>query len=345
MQKTAPLTARKLEVLQAIVQSFIETGEPVASRSISRRRRDPLSAATIRNVMADLDEEGYLMQPHTSAGRVPTEKAFRVYVEKLATENRLMSTEVSRLKGELRRKESVEARVEHTSHMLTEMTRGVGIAASIPASGQTLDQVDLLALSDRRVLMIVVTRDHMVRNKLVAVDEPVSQDELITLRNYLNHHFSGWLLSDIRLELARRLAEEAAAYDQILKHLAVLSAKGLLELETPPEVYLDGASNLVGLDLHLTKEKMRELFRTLEEKKKILDMLDRFFEQPGELGVYVGLGEAHPSMGELSLIGLPVTLPNGLSAVIAVLGPMRMNYPRTMSAVLHVGEAIQGALE
>lgn len=345
MQKTAPLTARKLEVLQAIVQSFIETGEPVASRSISRRRRDPLSAATIRNVMADLDEEGYLMQPHTSAGRVPTEKAFRVYVEKLATENRLMSTEVSRLKGELRRKESVEARVEHSSHMLTEMTRGVGIAASIPAAGQTLDQVDLLALSDRRVLMIVVTRDHMVRNKLVAVDEPVSQDELISLRNYLNHHFSGWLLSDIRLDLARRLAEEAAAYDQILKHLAVLSAKGLLELETPPEVYLDGASNLVGLDLHLTKEKMRELFRTLEEKKKILDLLDRFFEQPGELGVYVGLGEAHPSMGELSLIGLPVTLPNGLSAVIAVLGPMRMNYPRAMSAVLHVGEAIQGALE
>jgi heat-inducible transcriptional repressor len=339
------LTARKLEVLQAVVQSFIETGEPVASRSIARRRKEPLSAATIRNVMADLDEEGYLMQPHTSAGRVPTEKGFRVFVQRLAAENRLLTAEVSRLQSELRQKETVEARVEHTSHMLTEMTRGVGIAAAIPASGQTLDQVDLLALGERRVLMIVVTRDHMVRNKLVALETPMAQEELVSIRNYLNHHFSGWLLADIRTELSRRLAAEAAAYDGILKQLAVLSAKGLLEIESTPEVYLDGASNLVGLDLHLTKEKMRELFRTLEEKKKILDLLDRFFEQPGELGVHVGLGEAHPAMGELSLIGLPVTLPNGLSAVIAVLGPMRMNYPRAMSAVLHVGEAIQGALE
>jgi heat-inducible transcriptional repressor len=341
------LSSRKLEVLRSIVQAYIETGEPVASRSIARQRRDSLSPASIRNVMADLDDEGYLKQPHTSAGRVPTEKAFRLYVQSLSQANRLLGSELSRIKNELRRIERLEDRVEHSSHLLTEMTKSVGIAAAIPASSQTLDQVDLLALGDRRVLMIVVTRDHQVHNKLVLLDEMVTQDELHSIRNYLNMEFGGWVLSEIRAELKKRLEAEAAAYDRMLKQLTDLYAKGLLAVETSPDIYLDGASNLVGLDLHLTKEKLRELFRALEEKKKILALVDRFLELPaGELAVHVGLGDDHPAMSELSLIGVPVTLPNGLSAVVAVLGPMRMDYSRVMSAVLHVAQAFEGtALE
>jgi heat-inducible transcriptional repressor len=117
-----------------------------------------------------------------------------------------------------------------------------------------------------------------------------------------------------------------------------------MDIGTRPEVHMEGASYLVGLDLHLTKEKMRELFRTLEEKKRVLELLDRFLENPvGEIGVHVGLSELHPSMGELSIIGLPVMLPSGISTVIAVLGPMRMNYIRVMSAVQHVGQAFRDA--
>ncbi len=337
------MTPRHREVLHEIVASYIATGEPVASRSIARRRYDALSAASIRNVMADLDEEGFLSQPHTSAGRVPTEKAFRSYVQSLSL-RRLAAAELDRLRGELGKLETVEARVEHTSRMLTEMTQSFGIAAAIPPASPALDQVELVSLPERRVLMVVVTRDHEVRNRVITLDEAVTSEELANIRNYINRNFAGWTLEDVRRELTHRLAHASAAYDAILNKLTMLFSKGLLDIGAAPEVHMEGASNLVGLDLHLTKEKMRELFRALEEKKRVLQLLDRFLEQPaGEIAVHVGLAQTHPSMRELSLIGLPVVLPNGISAVIAVLGPMRMNYTRVMSAVQHVGQAFQGA--
>ena len=336
------MTPRSREVLHEIVEAYIETGEPVASRSISRRRRDPLSAASIRNVMADLDDEGFLSQPHTSAGRVPTQKAFRSYVQSLRLRT-LATAELERLRAEFGRLDSVEARVEHMSRMLTEMTRSVGIAAAIPQLSPALDQIELVALPDRRVLMVVMTRDRQVRNRVITLEEPFTADELGSIRNYINRNFSGWQLERVRKELAERLDHASAAYDAMLQKLTLLFTKGLLDMESAPEIHMEGASYLLTLDLHLTREKMRELFRALEEKKRILELLDRFLENPaGEIGVHVGLSEVHPSMGELSLIGLPVVLPNGLSAVIAVLGPMRMNYGRVMSAVQNVGSAFRG---
>lgn len=337
------MTPRNREVLHEIVETYIATGEPVASRAIARRWNEGLSAASIRNAMADLADEGFLAQPHTSAGRVPTQKAFRSYIESLSL-RKLATAEIERLRAEIGMLDTVEARVEHTSRMLTEMTHGVGIAAAIPHRSPALDQVELLALPGGRVLMVVMTRDQQVRNRLITLDEPVSADELASIRNYINRNFAGWSIEEIRRELANRLAHAAATYDELLKKLTVLYSKGLLDLGPEPEVHMEGASNLFVVDLHLTKEKMRELFRALEEKKRILELLDRFLEQPaGAIGVHVGLEEMHPSMRQLSLIGLPVLLPNGMSAVIAVLGPMRMNYGRVMSAVKHVGQAFQTA--
>jgi heat-inducible transcriptional repressor len=289
--------------------------------------------------MADLDEEGYLCQPHTSAGRVPTEKAFRSYAQSL-TLRRLAAAELERLRGHISRLETVEERVEYTSRILVDMTRGVGIAAVFPWTSPALEHIELVALPDHRVLMVVVTRDHEVRNRVVTLDEAMSPDELVNIRNYVNRNFAGWTLEAVRKELAVRLDQASATYDAILRKLTLLYAKGLLDLGSAPEVHMEGASNLVGLDLHLTKEKMRELFRALEEKKRVLELLDRFLEQPaGEIGVHVGLSEMHPSMRELSLIGVPVKLDSGISAVIAVLGPMRMNYGRVMSAVQNLGRA------
>ena len=334
------MTPRSRQLLHEIVEAYIQSGEPVASRAVTANHR--LSGASIRNIMASLDEQGYLSQPHTSAGRVPTEKAFRSYVESLSL-RRLAAAEIERLRSEFGRLDTVEERVERTSQMLTEMTHGVGLAAAIAKSSPALERIELIALPDRRVLMVVVTRDRQVRNRVVGLEEPVSGAELDSIRNYINHNFAGWSLEDVRRELAERLQHASATYDAILRKLTVLYAKGLLDLPAA-EVHMEGASNLVGIDLHLTKEKMRELFRTLEEKKRVLELLDRFLENPaGELGVHVGLGETHPSMGELSLIGLPVTLAGGISAVIAVLGPMRMNYVRVMSAVQHVGQAFRDA--
>jgi heat-inducible transcriptional repressor len=337
------MTPRSKEVLYEIVEAYITTGEPVASRSVARRWHDTLSAASIRNVMADLDEEGYLSQPHTSAGRVPTAKAFQSYVESL-TLRKMASAEIERLRFEIGKLDTVEQRVEHTSRMLTEMTRGVGLAAAIPQRSPALDHVELVSLPAGRVLMVVMTRDQQVRNRVVTLDEPVSSDELASIRNYINRNFEGWMLEDVRRDLGARLEQASATYDVLLRKLTVLYSKGLLDLGAAPEVHMEGASNLFAVDLHLTTEKMRELFRALEEKKRILELLDRFLENPsGEIAVHVGLGEMHPSMRQLSLIGLPVMLPGGMHAVIAVLGPMRMNYLRAISAVQHVGQAFGSA--
>jgi heat-inducible transcriptional repressor len=191
---------------------------------------------------------------------------------------------------------------------------------------------------------VVITRDRMVRNKVICVDDHMSQEELASIRNYINYNFSGWALPNIHRELKRRLELESAVYDAILRRVNLLYSNGLLDLGLMPEVHFEGAEYLIGLDLHLTRERMRELFRALEEKKRVLQLLDRFLEErDGQLAIQVGLSDVHPSMGELSLVGVRFGLPNGLEAHVAVLGPMRMNYSRAVSAVLHVGQAFKSA--
>ncbi|MBL8239342.1 MAG: heat-inducible transcription repressor HrcA [Bryobacterales bacterium] len=332
---------RTQNILQSIVEAYIETGEPVASRTLSRVGGRQLSPATIRNVMADLCDEGYLSQPHTSAGRVPTVKAFQAYVESLPT-RRLGASELQRVRTELSRTDSVGERLEKTSHLLTEMTRNVGIAAAIPTDTQMLSKVELLTLSDTRVLMVVETRDRIVRNRVVALDTAVTQEELNAVRNFVNVSYSGWSLGAIRRDLRMRLAEDRAAYDTLLCQLQTLFQNGLLDLGLTPEVHLEGTSNLVSPEFEFSRERLREIFRTLEEKQRLLELLERFLEQSkNEVGVQIGLGAIHPSLQDLSLIGVTVSLPSGISTRVAVLGPIRMKYAQVLSTVYHVGEAIQ----
>jgi heat-inducible transcriptional repressor len=332
---------RSQSILQAIVEAYIENGEPVASRTIARAGGRQLSAATIRNVMADLCDDGYLSQPHTSAGRVPTIKAFQAYVDSLPT-RRLGATELHRVRTELRQTDTVGERLEKTSHLLTEMTRNVGIAAAIPTDTQTLAKVEFLLLADTRVLMVVETRDHIVRNRVVALERPVEQEELNAVRNFVNAHYSGWRLAAIRADLRVRLAEDRAAYDTLLCQLQAFCRNGLLDLGLTPEVHLEGTSNLVSPDLEFNRERLREIFRTLEEKQRLLELLERFLEQPRrDVAIQIGLGALHPSLQDLSLIGVTVSLPSGISTRVAVLGPIRMNYAQVLSTVYHVGEAIE----
>ncbi|MGA3241493.1 MAG: heat-inducible transcriptional repressor HrcA [Bryobacteraceae bacterium] len=343
MRTGGPLKSRYREILIAVVRAYIETGEPVGSRTISRLREDALSPASVRNVMADLADEGYLSQPHTSAGRIPTEKAFQLYVASLQGQ-RMLSSESDRLRHEFSGLDTIGARVERSSYLLMELTRNVGIAAAIPALSQELDQIELVPLSDNRVLMILATRDHMVRNRVVTLEEPASPDELVSIRNYVNRNFAGWQLGAARRELLRRLLEERELYDAALRKLQTLYRKGLLEGDSSPEIHMEGASNLLGLDLHLTRETLRDLLGALEQKRRLMELLDRFLEQPpGELAVRVGLEEAHPAMKHLVLIGMTIQLASGLPAKVAVLGPMRMNYERVMSAVFETSKALEKA--
>lgn len=340
MPGDALLNSREQEILCSIVRAYIETGEPVASRTVARRRRDGLSPASIRNTMADLADSGYLSQPHTSAGRVPTDKAFRVFVGSLSAA-RISEAEAERLRAALEEVYTVEERVERCSRILSEVTSNVGIAIAMPGGAQELDQIELVPLAGRRVLMILVTRDRIVRDRVVALDEPISAEDLTSIRNYVNRNFSGWKLSAARRELVRRMEVDRALYDATLRKLELLCRKGLLEADFPPEVHMDGVFNLLGLDLHLTREKMRDLMRALEEKKRLVELLDRFLEQPRELAVQVGLQEIHPAMDELVLIGITFWIPGGHSAKVAVLGPMRMHYERVISAVVNMRRALE----
>ena len=336
------LSARERLILHAVVREYIETGEPVGSRTVSRFQHLALSPASIRNVMADLAEDGYLAQPHTSAGRIPTEHAYRDFASSVP-QQQLPALERDRILSRLQAGESLEDRVEIASRMLTELTRNVGIAAAMPATSQELEHIELIALSDRRVLMIVATRDRMVRNRVVTLDREMAQHDLLQLRNYVNFNFSGWTLERARAEMLRRIETERAMYDAVLERLNMLYQKGLLQVDQDPQLSMDGASWLVGLDLHLTREHMRELFRALEEKKHVVALLDRFLEPAagGGVGIHVGLGDAHPAMGSLTLIGVTVELSSGLRTRIAVLGPMRMQYEKAIATVAQIGHAFE----
>lgn len=339
MRTVKDLEARHKAILHATVRSYIETGEPISSRTVAKRLNHRLSAATIRNAMADLEDQGYLAQPHASAGRIPTGKAFQSYVQSLQVRRPLLS-ELDRLRHEFALAGSVEERVQKSSYLLQRMTGGLGIAAAFPTQEQTLDQVDLLALSDHRVLMVVVTQDQVVRNRIIHVGEPLSQEELNSIRNYLNWNFRGWSLPLVQQEVERRLSADSAAYGELLSKLRVLYDHGLLDVDFNPAVHIEGAPNLV--DLQLTRERMRDILRALEEKKRILLLLDRFLQPAeGQVGIQVGLADDQLSLRELSLIGIAIRMPNGLAGKIAVLGPIRMDYERAISAVQQVGRALQ----
>jgi len=341
MLSGAPLSGRAQDILHTIVRSYIETGEPVGSQTLAHLRRHTLSAASIRNVMAELADAGYLSQPHTSAGRVPTEMAFREYVQSL-TAGRIASADAARLRSELREAHSAEACMERSCHLLTELTRNVGITAALPPAVRELDQLELVPLGDRRILVILVTRDGTVHNRVVSLEEVVSSNELVSIRNYVNQNFSGWRLEDARRELLQRIAEERAVYDAMWRKLMLLYRKGLLEVEAVPEVHMEGVSNLVGLNLDLTRETLRELLRALEEKQRVVELLNQVLEQSvGSLAVRVGLEEAHPAMRELSIIGISFEMPSGIWAKIAVLGPMRMQYEKVMAAVLQTSRLLE----
>jgi heat-inducible transcriptional repressor len=341
MLPTTDLSLRAQHILESIVRAHIDSGNPVASQDISRLRRHNLSAASVRNVMAELASQGYLEQPHASAGRVPTAKAYDAYVRSLGP-GRIAAAELGRIRERLDGKQTIEERVEETSRLLTGMTSGVGIVAAIPTGSQILHQAQLLLLGDRRVLMVVVTRDHMVRNQMVTLDEPVTQEELTSIANFLNRHYSGHALNSVRHDLRARLEQASTAYHEMLRKLIVLYESCLSEATLEPEVHLEGASNLVSFDFHLTRERLRAMFQTLEEKKRILQLLDRFLDPPSDDLVYqIGLAEEDENLGHLSLIGMSVRMPGGLTGKVAVLGPMRMNYERALSAVRHVSRAFQ----
>jgi heat-inducible transcriptional repressor len=333
---------KKRQILHAIVEAYLDSGEAVSSSAIAQRRftGSSPSPATVRNAMAELAELGLLTQPHASAGRIPTPLAIQSYVASLG-QVRPNAAEVNKLQLRLRSISSLSERVEEGSHVLTGLTQNVGITAALPSTSQLLHQIELLPLAARQYLMVVITSDRAVKNQVVSIDHDLRPEELVEIRNYINQEFVGWTLADARRALAERLQDERNQYYALLRRIEAFYTQGLFEGSEGPRVFLDGAAYLVGLDLHLTREKMRELFQALEQKKQVLQMLDQFLQGSAQApAIQIGLGEAHPALSEFSLIGLEVPIGGGMSARVAVLGPLRLNYLRTIAAVMEVGQAL-----
>jgi len=336
---TAPqsIGRREREILTAIVETYISTGEPVGSRTLSRANRESLSAASIRNVMADLADAGYLEQPHTSAGRVPTAQAYRFYVKQLTGEARLSPADQGLIQGSLQNVQDVQEFMERTSHVLSLLSHGVGVTIS-SASGQrnALEHVYFQRLADKKVLAVVVTRNGLVRDRLLRLSQDIAISDLDAAAAYINQNFRGWEMEAVRNEIARRLQQERSEYDRLMQSVEQLYAQGALAGEGAAQtVYVEGAANLVVTEQD--KERLRQLLATLEEKQKIVDLLSAYLDVRQEaVRVVVGLEEAVPHLNNFVLIGAPARVGDEVMGSMAVIGPTRMDYEHTITAVSYI---------
>jgi heat-inducible transcriptional repressor len=329
-----PIGGREREILTAIVETFISTGEPVGSRTLSRLNREGLSPASIRNVMADLSDAGYLEQPHTSAGRVPTPEAYRYYVEQLTGEAHLSHESQTIIEDSFHGISDVQEFMERTSHVLALVSRNVGVAIATSGPKNALEHVYFSRLADQKVLAVVITRSGVVRDRVLRLD--IAQPDLDVAARYINENFRGWTMDAMRAEISRRLEQERSEYDRLMSSLEQLYNQGALQTEQPSQiVYVEGASNLVANEQD--RERLQQLLRTLEEKQKIIELLGAYVDAKQEaVRVVIGLDEALPSMRNLVLIGAPARVGGEVMGSLAVIGPTRIDYQHTMTAVSYI---------
>jgi heat-inducible transcriptional repressor len=325
---------REREILTAIVETFISTGEPVGSRMLSRASREGLSPATIRNVMADLVDSGYLEQPHTSAGRVPSPAAYRYYVEQLSGKTQISKTDAGIIQDSLQGVTDVQEFMERTSHVLSLISRNVGVAVAASGPKNALEHVYFSRLGDQKVLAVVVTKSGLVRDRLLRLDLP--QADLDAAARYINDNFRGWTLEKVRHEIARRLEKERSEYDRMMASVEQLYKQGVLSGdESAQVVFIEGTANLVAGEQD--RKRLQELLQALDEKQKLVELLGAYLDAKQEaVRVVIGLDEATPSMRNLVLIGTPARVGGEVMGSLAVLGPTRMDYQNTITAVSYI---------
>jgi heat-inducible transcriptional repressor len=334
MAPAVPIGDREREILTAIVETFISTGEPVGSRTLARSNREGLSPATIRNVMSDLVDAGYLEQPHTSAGRVPSTEAYRYYVEQLTGQARISTEDEGIIQGSLRGITDVQEFMERTSHVLSLISKNVGVAVALTGPRNALEHVYFSRLGDQKVLAVVVTRSGLVRDRVLRLDLP--QADLDVAANYINENFRGWTIEAMRSELARLLEKERSDYDRLMTSVEQLYRQGALGADEATEkVYVEGASNLVVGEED--RQRLKEMLQTLEEKQRLVALLNAYVDTQQEaVRVVIGLDQALPSMRNLVLIGAPARVGGEVMGSLAVIGPTRMDYQHTITAVSYI---------
>src|SRR4051794_37318926 len=333
---------REREILTAIVETFISTGEPVGSRTLARSNREGLSPASIRNVMADLSDAGYLEQPHTSAGRIPTPEAYRYYVEQISGKARLAPQEEAMISDSLAGITDVQEFMERTSHVLSLISRNVGVTVATSGPKNALEHVYFSRLGDQKVLAVVVTKSGLVRDRVLRLDLP--QADLDGAARVINENFRGWTLEAVRGEIARRLDQERSEYDRLMSSVQQLYNQGVLSGDDSAQmVFIEGASNLVANEQD--RSRLQELLQALDQKQRLVELLGAYLDAKQEaVRVVIGLDEAQPSMRNLVLIGTPARVGGEVMGSLAVLGPPRMDYQHTITAVSYIARLFDKVL-
>jgi len=342
------LEERKREILRAIVRLHISTGQPVGSLALTRLSKEGLSSASIRNICGELENEGYLSHPHTSAGRVPTDKGYRFYVDNVMGSTRVSRTDAARI-NELFDKESFtssERLMERTSRLLSQLSDNVGIVVSPLISQEMLHHIEFVKLADLRILVITVSSTGRVQDQVIRIDSEFSQQELNTTARYLVENFHGWTMVSIREELLRRMTEEKALYDELLQNAVLLCSQSLSEGDQPV-VFIEGASTIVTKPDFADTELMRVLFKILEQKNRIIKILNECIEgaRRENVAVLIGSENTADDMRSCTVIASRCFYTGGTAVGgIGVVGPTRLEYARLISIVDYTAKLCERAL-
>ena len=345
--KDEGLNERAQRLLRVLVQSYIRDGAPVGSRTLSRDSGLSLSSATVRNVMADLEGLGFVTSPHTSAGRVPTDKAYRFFVDSLLRAQ--MPADDFSLE-EIRRHldlpaDSSKSLVATASQLLSNITHLAGVVTLPLTQAASLTQIEFLALSDNRVLVVLVLNDREVQNRIIQLDRHYSSEELRRAANFLNEHCAGRTLSQIHKELVQQLKDTHEHLNQVMLD-AIAMAQRLFEQGSASEdieYMIAGETNLMELGELASVDKLKRLFEAFNEKRDILHLLDQSLKAEG-IQIFIGQESGYRIFDDYSVVTAPYSSDQGVVGVIGVIGPTRMAYERVIPIVDLTAKVLSSAL-
>ncbi len=344
-------------VLSAIINEHFVTGEPVGSKTIADKFGDafPASSATIRNVMSELEDFGLLEQPHTSAGRVPTDKGYRFYVDNLLGVLSLSDEDIRLINrefglNELEALDTPDRLMEKTSHLLSALSKNIGIVVSPSLAQDPMQHIEFVNLSDKRVLVVLVSAPNKVHNKIIRLTETYSQEELNRTARYLNVEFGGKSLVEIRSKILNLMHEEKALFDKMLQTAMILCSQSIESDDaTQSEVYVDGTANLFSTNSFGDFEKLRRLLRTIEEKSRLIQVLNECIggenSSRGDVQVIIGSENSVDSLQNCTLITAPYHIgKDGAIGALSVLGPTRIEYARVISIVGYIARVLENMM-
>jgi heat-inducible transcriptional repressor len=339
------LSERSSRLLATLVREYIETGEPVASSVLARQSGLGLSSATVRSVLAHLEDGGYLHQPHTSAGRVPTDRGYRAFVDVLLESRRpSRATDVEhQLRQHAGPSPLMDDLLASVSHLVSRAARHVGFAMA-DSQVAVLKHIDFVPLDDSRVLVVVVTRGNQVSQKVVDAQERLGSDDLAHVANYLNTEFAGLPLLEVREAVMARLRQERTLYDQLMARALRLACSTLEELPKQQTFHVEGAASLLDGSAHeqVSMTTLRALLDMMEEKERMVRLLNEYIDGPG-LTVVIGTEHAAPDLQRFSLIAC-TAVDGTTTRTVGVIGPTRMHYSRAISLVDGTTQAVSRVL-